>query len=45
MTRPRYCEECPLYPRRCSGADCYYDYLDALAKAKADEEQNGGDEQ
>ena len=42
MTRPRYCEECPLYPRRCSGADCYYDYLDALAKdaKQGCEEQN-----
>lgn len=45
MTRPQYCEECPLYPRKCSGAACYYDYLDALAESKADNERKDGDEQ
>ena len=40
IQRPRYCEECKLYPRRCSGADCYYDYLEAL---EADEQEDKED--
>ena len=37
IERPRYCEECRMYPRRCDGADCYYDYLEAL---EVEQEQN-----
>ena len=44
MIRPEYCEECPLYPHRCSGADCYFDHLEAIIQEKAEEERSS-DEQ
>lgn len=34
IDRPMYCEQCRLYPRKCDGADCYYDYLEALTIEK-----------
>lgn len=40
IDRPRCCEECKLYPRKCSGADCYYDYLEAIAKEGEENEQS-----
>ena len=45
IDRPMYCEQCRLYPRKCDGADCYYDYLEALAEAhKNDNEQEDKNE-
>lgn len=45
--RPRYCEECRLYPRKCGGTAYYYDYLEDLEDgprppAAASEESEGG---
>ena len=38
MVRPNYCEECPLHPYKCSGAACYYDYLEDLAESIAEDQ-------